>query len=200
MFFNMYGSLLKIESNSCFENKTKKYLTPLLKCYSDKIKDFYFKLQKCAFAIDDVIAVKCGIRFNNCLFILVKIDNNINVFNSFLNNLKKEDFYQYDYCYENILLWKYHIIVVKIPNEYEQSYNYFKEGKYSKMFEKQDIKKFFVNKETINVLMKNKEYKKDFKKKIQKEFNYNDYIPDDICEEFDIPYSKKQEILNYNLN
>lgn len=194
----MYAELIKIEDNTCYENRTKKYLMPLLKSYEILTKYFH-SIEKIAYGINDIIVLKCGVQYKNCIFILFKNSDSIFTHN-LLKTLKEESFYVDDYSFDNVLNFKYHMLVLKFPIEYENSYKLFEKGKYSKMFTKKEIQTFFKKEDTISILKKELEYKDIFKKKLQSEFNYVDYIPDYLCEEYDLPISQRQEIFNFKFN
>jgi len=191
----MYAESIKIK-DSIFENKTKKYLAPILKCYEDSLSKYFFSIKKVAYGVNDIIAKKCNREINNCIFILIKYNK---VFPEFLKHIRTMDYYCYDYPFDAILKGKYHMVVIFFPVKYINSYEQFLKGYYSKMYNVKDIVKYFKKEDTIKILTKDMCYKDIFKKYIQTEFGYNDYIPDSHCNELDLPISQRQEIFNYHL-
>ena len=193
----MYGTFIKksIDRDKILENKTRKYLYPPLISLGRDFINHFTKQNKMAFGINDVITHFCNIFYENSLFILLKPES-VN-FQFFLEWLQSKDYYVNDYSYDSLLFGKYHIIVIKYP--VKTAYQNFLEGKYSQMFTENEIKKYFKKEDTIGILKKEKSQKEKFKKMIQKEFEYQGLITDFFIEEYDIIFSKNQEIFNYNL-
>lgn len=192
----MYGDPIKIVENTIYPNKTKKYLAPILRYYGNTFATYYIQLNKVAFGINDMVAIKSNHIIEKAIFILFKVSPE---FSPFLKWIRTQEYCIYDYVYDIVHYGKYHMIIISYPELYSKSYLKFLEGKYSEMFEKKELELFFRNDTTIKILTKDKDYKEEFKKQLQKEFNYFDYIPDNYCDELDIKFSEKQEIFNYKL-
>lgn len=193
----MYFEDIVLQEDVVFENHTKKYLVPSLKIYGQPFADMFLKLEKVAFGIGDFIAEICGSIFNNMIFMLVKVNPYLQYI---IDRLKQMSIYEYDYCFDNLLFGKYHMIVINFPSVFKESFNQFLQGNFSKMFCSEHLKIFFSNEDTLNVFQKNIAAKENFKTKIKKTFNanLNEFELTD-WKEFEFPPSKKQEYFNFNL-
>lgn len=193
----MYFEEIVLQEKTVFENHTKKYLVPSLKIYGQSFAEMFSKLDKVAFGLGDYIAEICGSIFKEVIFILVKINPYLQYV---INRLKQMNIYEYDYCFDNLLFGKYHMIVINFPSIFRGSFEQFLQGNFSKMFSKEHITALFSNEDTINIFQKNILAKINFRVKIEKTFNIilSEFETID-WKEYDFPISKKQEYFNYNL-
>lgn len=206
----MYGEPIKIQIGKIFMNRTRKYMFPVIKEYGI---DFTFKLNtlfKVAIGIGDIIINKCGLHHENHFFILIDTLVNTSQFISIMDDIRRHPSYEDDYVYGNIQNTRFHMLVIKIPNEYIGTFEKFKKSKYSEMYTAQDLKKFFYfdsekatdeYKNIQKVLIKDHNYKFEFVKIIQKEFDIPFGI-DELSEttELDLQILEKEEIFNAYLN
>lgn len=203
----MYGEPIKIQLGKIFMNRTRKYLMPVLKDYGSDFSSKINNLFKVAVGIGDIIVDNCGIHHEFHLFILVDTLSNTSNFISLLDDIRRHSSYEDDYVYGNITKSRYHMIVVKIPDNYHFSLGKFKKGRYSQMYNESDLKKLFsFDSEKVTneyrkiqkVLIKDHNYKFEFAKIIQQEFDIPDYSSDDIGDEseFDFPLLNIEEIFS----
>lgn len=206
----MYGEPIKIQFGSIFMNRTRKYLFPVLKAYGS---DFSFKINslvKVAVGIGDVVVNRCGIQHENHLFILVDTLPNHSQFVSLLDDIRRHEAYEDDYVYGNILNSRFHMIVVRVPDNYLNSFDNFKRSQYSKMYSDEDLSKLFLfnsgevskeYKDIRHVLIKDHNYKFEFAKLIQKEFDIPEFNFQDIDDsaELDFQILDKEEVFNASL-
>lgn len=153
-------------------NKTVKYLTPVLKEYGREFADKFNNVFKVAIGIGDIVVENAGYKHEKHLFILIrtKIGAEMKFFTQFLEWVKNQsDVYQDDYTFGNIQKSSLHMIVIKFPEKYYKSFETFKIGGYSKMFDKEALNKFFNSfPRTKRVLIKNHEYKFYFIQKLNR--------------------------------
>lgn len=194
----MYAEFIKTDIEGCYENFTKKYLFPALLFYGNDFRRKVLGLNRIAVGIGDVIIEKCNQSFDYPILMLLKTTHFS--FIGFLEWVKEQPYYLYDYAFDSLLCGSLHIVVIQFPTEMIAAYNKFLESKYSEMYSANQIEEFFLKEDTKNILYKNPSYKENFKKRIQKEFCYYQYIPNYHCKEYEFPISKKQEIFNYHLN
>lgn len=193
----MYFQDIILQDDLIFENYTKKYLVPSLKVFGASFANLFHKLDKIAFGIGDFIADICGSFFKEVVFILVKVNPYLQYV---MERLKQMGLYEYDYCFDNIIFGKYHVIVIQYPTVFKNSYYEFLNGNYSKMFTPQQVTVFFANEDTVAVLQKNHIAKQNFKKKLELCFDTKITDFEEVnWREFELPICKKQEYFNYNL-
>jgi hypothetical protein len=167
-------------------NKTGKYLAPCIQKYGQEFTQKFTAISKIAYGIDDL----CSQKYNNALFVLVNSKRKSREFNSFLSYFRNHESYIDDYAYDNPIFGNMYMLVIKIPKESYNAYKYFKEGKYSLMYSDDDIEKLISAPNTYNVLTKQKHYKKEFIKVLNKIFNGVSITEDELGNrELDLPIS-----------
>lgn len=185
-----------------YENRTFKYLIPCIKSYGEEFVKKIESVYKVAIGIGDIIVMNRDIKHEKHLFILLDSSILPMFFQKFIFWIREQPMYEDDYVFGNIQNSPYHMLVIKIPEKYVNSLAEFKKGKYSKMYSKEEIMEMFSNKDSSNVkiLLRDKSYKFEFTKKLNKLFGTNltvDDIEDD--HELDVPINLEEEIFNYHL-
>lgn len=202
----MYGEPIKIQVGKIFMNRTRKYLFPVIKEYG---ADFTYKINtlfKVAIGIGDIVVNKCGIHHENHLFILVDTLTNMSQFVSLVDDIRRHEAYEDDYVYGSIQSTRFHMLIIRIPDNYVHSFDKFKKSKFSEMYNADDLKKFFIfdakdvsnDYKTIQkVLIKDHNYRFEFAKILQKEFGTpftEEDLPADA--ELDMQILEKEEVFN----
>lgn len=189
---------MKIEIGKYYVNKTWKYLVPCFKAYDEKFIKFYSNVFKLAIGVHDTLLDYSIIDNKRCVFFMFDTKINNKFFEEFLNYLKYQEYYITDYCPESeIINSRKHMIVLQVPEKYNNAYDMFLQGKYSLMYTQKDIDLLFdiTNKiNEINVLTKKSTAKKIFIDNINKEFNTT--INDVQNTELDLPLKICEEIFN----
>lgn len=141
---------MQIEQGKLYENRTWLYLYPVLKNYGKELTDFLSSFFKVAIGIDDG-----NIKDLEGRFIFILVDTKIETihesanttyrqhFSKFLDWVKEQSFYERDYLYNNTEGKEQHMIVLKIPEQFYITFDYFIKGEYSKMYKPEEIKTFF---------------------------------------------------------
>ncbi len=207
---------MQIQSGKLYENRTWKYLYPCLKHYGDELMDKLSSFFKVAVGVHDHNRKEDG----NCIYIL--IDTNIPLasdydrqeykrkFTKFLDWVSYKHYYVTDYIFEK----DKHMIVLRLPHDYDITYINFVNGKYSKMYPQRVVNEYFKyitisNKEiedrqnskirtTRAILTKNKSYLPTFVDIVNKDFNTDITVEDYKDAELDYPPKKEEEIFNYS--
>lgn len=162
---------IKMEDGKIIQNKTRKYLAPILKCYGDIFTGKFNSVFKVACGIGDMAVQNSGINYERHLFILMDASIGTRHFLSFLDWVKEQDYYEDDYVYGNILKSNLHMIVLKVPEQFYDSLETFRQGKYSKMYDYQSIQTYFDNNpDVMKVLIKDSNYKVEFIGEVNKLF------------------------------
>ena len=210
---------MQIQSGKLYENRTWKYLYPCLKVYGGTLKTYLNSFFKLAVGLGDH---NINIDENNCIYIL--IDTNIHssqqslqtyreYLSKFLDWVRFQPYYVTDYIFEGFDRGEKHMLVLRLPDIYKESYVKFKQGEYSEMYSSKDIDNLYplivnsnknieikVNNNITNiknVLTKNSSHLELFRKQINDEFGTNLSLNDLKNHELDLPPSQNEEIFNY---
>lgn len=204
----MYGDPMKIQLGAIYMNRTRKYLFPIVKSYGEEFTLKVSKLKKLAVGIGDMIIRESNIHHEKHLFILVDTYPTP-LFAKDLEYFRDHSSYEDDYVFDAAHSGRLHMIVIKIPDEFATTLNYFKNSKFSSMFSLQQIESFFSYKgdnptlkkmyeETKKILIKDNNYRFQFAKKIEEEFQTKFSVSLIKPEhELDFPILTKEEFFNF---
>lgn len=200
---------MKLENNYDFKiNRTWKYLYPCLLGHGDELKDYLNSLFKIAIGIGDVLYGDA----EDTLFILVNSNASFlsekgrekyrKNFEVFLEWLQDQDFYIDDYMYDDKTS---HMVLIKVPEKYSQSYSKFKSSKYSEMYSEKDIKNLFKIVELQDKKLEQTRNERTFQLReiLTKSKNYLPYFVEEVNERFDTLITKedfKDAELDFNIN
>lgn len=188
----------KIGKRPILANKTRKYLLPCLKDYG---KDFTSRLEsvyKVAVGIGDIIISNRGIRHEKHIFILADSSIAKEFFIDFLDWIKYQPMYEDDYVFGNIQTSTLHMIIVKLPEKYYDSFETFKLGSYSQMYTRIDIDRLFANKPQFRkVVIRDHNYVVRFVQILNEEFG-SSITAKEYDGELDFP-PDKEEIFNNHI-
>lgn len=143
------------------------------------------------------------------IFILFDKTKAPGTFNSCLEHLKTKEYYVTDYfVYQDTstsFTKSNHMIVVKVPSEYNVAFDNFVKGRYSKMYSKDSISKLFVKNKFLtdykHFLLKTKTSLLTFKNTICEEFGMTiPELKDFNPTEYILPLKYEEETFNYKLN
>lgn len=188
-----------IEVGKLYENKTLKYLVPALRIYGETFKAKVNLVYKTAFGISDSLLEGSYLEGQRNLYMLVDRTVYPKYFNNFSDWIKTHESYVTDYPYGSELDARFHMFVIAFPPHLGDAYMKFLEGKYSKMYTKDEIEYFFEGRDTIKTIL-NKRISAipTFLEKISKEFGEKlTYEEVKDFPEYDIPPKKEEEFFNY---
>lgn len=187
----------KISKRPILANKTRKYLLPCLKEYG---RDFTSKLEsvyKVAVGIGDIIVSNRGIKHEKHIFILASSSIARDFFIDFLEWIRDEDMYEDDYVFGNIQTSELHMIVIKLPTKYYDTYETFKLGSYSKMYSAKEVEALFSKKPQFRkVVIKDHDYRISFVKELNEMFG-SSISPEEYDGELDLPPDKNEVFNNH---
>lgn len=180
-------------------NRTKRYLSPVLKSYGKDFEHYIHTVFKLGFGIGDMVIINDSIKLVKHIFIL--IDTNIDKpsVEIFFNWIRQQPMFEEDYAYDNIDSGHLHMLIIKFPENKLHILETFKRSQYSKMFTKEELKEFIQNEETKKILIKDHNYLIEFNNKINIEFGSTVLLREhDIHEdfEFDFPININEEVFN----
>lgn len=189
----------KVGDRPIYPNKTRKYILPCLKEYGDVFMNRLNNVCKIAVGIGDVIVDRTEAVYERHVFILLDSKVAPSFFIDFLDWIREQPMYEDDYVYDNVQRSSFHMVVIKLPEKYYDSFNTFKEGRYSEMFRPETISDFFCAYPDVRkVLIKSHEYKVVFVGKINKRFNTH-LTPNEYEGEYDFKPTPETEIFNHHL-
>jgi len=195
---------MQLDTNKLLINKTFRFLFPIVKELSSKVYALLMDLKIIGIFHSDKISDSLDFNYTNHLFICFNLDND-KIIKS-LQEIRTLSCYENDYHYEIIDEKLTHILVLKIPAEYNKTSIYFKKSLYSKMYERAKVMKLFntnnvVIKASIGILLKTKESMDNHLEVLRKDFNVPELNFEDIKDhELEYPLNNEEEILNYNKN
>lgn len=182
-----------------YPNATRKYLAPCLEEYG---KGFMAKLDntfKVAMGVGDIVVGNRGLKHEKHIFILLDSKVAPSYFQEFLHWIRDQSMYADDYVYDNIQKSYFHMVILKLPEKYYDTFETFKIGEYSKMYNRKDIDVFFRNhQEAKQVLIKDHNYKITFVGKMNKKFGTT-VNPKEWDGELDYPPDPDRDIFNHHL-
>ena len=113
--------------------------------------------------------------------------------------VKNQKYYEFDYPFDDVHSGHLHMLVINIPKRFENTVEQFHKGNYSKMYEHEDLYKFFENRPTeLGVLTRDKDQITSFLKKVNK--LYNTEVEESEWEgEVDFPIKDVEEFFNVKL-
>lgn len=181
-------------------NRTRKYLLPVIKEYGDVFMKHLNNVFKVAVGIGDMIVNnRKELAPERHLFILLDSKTAPKYFIQFMKYIKDHHSYVDDYVYDDIQKSTFHMVILKFPERFNDTIKTFKEGKYSKMFDKETLDTFFKkNPEAMKVFIKDRTYIVSFTRKLNRKFNSN-INPDEWDGEADLPPTEEMEIFNHHL-
>jgi len=176
-------------------NKTLRFLVPVLVYYGKSLIYYINNLNRVAFGIKHKNIDKYD---ENRILILFHIRYKTKLLQEFLNWIKSKSFYLNDYPFGNINTSVFHMVVIKFPEKFDNAYNRFLKGEYSKMYSPQELVNYFKNNPNKRILEKVKGAEFLIVDEINKEFGKNTISISDILNnldnwEFSLPPFDKNE-------
>lgn len=198
---------MEIDESKLYINKTWTYLAPCLRGHGDEFVKRFNPISKLALGIHDTLLDGADIAQGRNIFILCDKGGNHKTFeNFFLEFIRDKDYFVIDYCPDsNFLSSNRHMIVISIPEGFENAYDHFVKGEYSQMYSPLNLESLFpveTKRSEYLILSRNAEIEDEMIEKINKEFKTSLKITDfeDRLEEFDLPLKAVEEIFNYTGN
>lgn len=194
---------MEIEIGQLYTNKTWRFLVPCLRDFGDAFVTKFNSTFKLACGIHDSLFDNTPVANGRNIFIMFDRWYDTTSFDKFLEYVKTQEYYVTDYCPDvNLVKSRKLILVLKFPENYNNAYDKFLEGKYSEMFTEQEAKFFYEEKSTIEfkIVMKNPDIMSDFIKQVNTEFNTELTSRDFIggINELEFPLKREEEIFNCN--
>ena len=191
---------MQIEIGKYYVNKTWRFLLPCLRGHGDIFVSKFNPVFKLAVGIHDTLLDNSKKSDGRSIYILCDKFANRIAFDEFLDWIKYQDAYIADYCPDSeILKSRKHVIIIKIPELYNDAYDHFLQGNYSLMYLKEELNLLFSNpgkKKEYDILSREPKIIEEFVKEVNKEFKTNAVIDDFKNAELELPLKKTEEIFN----
>lgn len=193
---------MDIRVGELYVNKTLVYLLPCLYDYGETFKVKLNSIFNLGFGIHDAYMDGTPYEKQRLFYILCDKLYQPAKFMNFLNYLKSKEYYVKDYPYDDLENGRKHMIAIKFPEARNDAYDKFVIGKYSEMYNSDDIHQFFGNSDILDILTKSKKRVPDFviflNNKYGTTLTEKDVIEESM--ELDLPYKKEEEIFNYKVS
>lgn len=192
---------MQIEIGKLYINKTYKYLVPVLKVYGENFILKVNSIFNLAFGIHDTLLDGTPYETQRAVYMLCDKLFQPQRFDSFLKFVKNQEYYITDYAADDAETGRQHMVVLAFPEKYGDAYDKFLEGKYSKMFCKDEIHYFFPDKdsEAREVVERTSNMGTIFINKVKNSFG-TELTTSDLKVngiEYDFPPEKQKEIFNF---
>lgn len=188
----------KVGDKDFIENRTLKYLVPTLIEYGPVFKDKLNSVYKIAVGLGDLIIKEPKESLEYRVFILLKSTVATEYFVNFLDWIREQDYYRDDYVYGDIQKTEYHMVVIAFPETVTHKMSTFLKGKYSELYSKEELEKYFKNRPNAQkVLSKDQSYKVEFVKELNDMFGTT-IVPEEYNGELDLPPKRQHEFFNSN--
>lgn len=190
---------MQIIIGTYYVNKTWKYLVPCLSDYGSTFKAKYNSLFKLATGVHDCIFD--GTKYENGRYVYILIDKLYRpaVTQNILQWMTYQSCYVTSYAFDDLVKGRKHMLVLSIPELYNDSYDSFIKGSYSQMYSDNQIDILFPDptNEVRAVLKRTKNAYSSFITKVNSSFDSNITKKDLIGAELDFPLEKGKEFFNY---
>lgn len=196
--------LKSLELGKIFENRTLIYLVPALREYGTLFTAKLSSLPIKAFGIyDEDLKDVQQFTYRKCIYIMIdtsiRKSTTTTILNWFRNQSYFVDIVPFRNPEDNIKL-----LVVDFPDKLEGAFDKFIEGKYSFMYTKHEVNKFFnpqskLHQKALKVINKSKIGGEEHIQSIEENFGTR-LTPEDLRAngyQYDYPPNKKQEFFNY---
>lgn len=207
---------MEIRIGKLWVNKTWKFLIPSLKGLGNDFTSKFNSVYKLAVGIHDDLVSESEISQEKAIFLLLDTSYQPQKVSTFLNYIRYQPYYVIDYCPDvDIINSRKRMAVIRIPKEYEKSYDHFLNSEFSSMYSQDQISFLFSDiidkipkterekdrRLTYEILTKTgKKALKNFYEELEREFGSIRNIESITNVEWSLPLKRKEEVFNYDSN
>ena len=190
---------MNIKIGEFYVNKTWRFLMPCLQGYGESFVSRFNPIFKLGVGIHDTIVENTPIANGSNIFILCDRKYLEKTFDIFLAWVKTQDYYVTDYCPDiNFEKSRKLMLVLKIPKEFEKSYQHFLKGEYSKMYSIEHLNTLFLSVPSrlkeYKILTLDNSLKEEFIQSINTEFGTTMRNFDEPVKELELPLVLEEEV------
>ncbi len=191
---------MNLISGNLYSNRTLSYLVPPLAIYGSLFTSKINLLQKFAFGVFDNLLESTYLQDQLNIYCLVSTSHRPNETENTLNWFKNQEYYVTDYAVGKTS----RMLVISFPEKMADAYRNFLESKYSLMYTKEEIEKYFgtsAQNDISQVLRKTTSATITHIQRVNMEYNTSitlgDIIKSGESYEVDFPWKKEEEIFNF---
>jgi len=197
--YQIIPNRIEIKIGEVYQNKTLRYLVPALNYYGPTLKVKLNLVFKLAFGVFDTLLQGSHLEGQRNIFILIDKAVRPELYENFMAWVQHQEYYVTNYSMDELEKGRRQMLVLAFPPKLGDAYDKFLEGKYSKMYQKQEILIFFENKPlATDVFYRNAIAKQAFINKVKDTFG-TVITPESFKREifeYDLPPDKYEEIFN----
>jgi hypothetical protein len=206
---------MDIKIGKQYVNKTWRFLVPCLRGHGTTFVNKFNPLFKLAVGIHDTYLDGSTISNGRNIYILIDKKYKPNEYEKFMDYIKYQDYFKGEYCPDSeVVSSRKHIVIIEVPKQFNNAYDNFLQGKYSKMYSDDELKILYASilakkSLTDDQKAKMRDYEilsktgtdglNTFLKSVNEEFdvivNPSDFTTPET--EWELPLKKKEEIFNY---
>lgn len=178
-------------------NKTWKYLLPMLQNHGEIFKAKVSNVFKVAAGISDGYYKQLDDR---CIFLLIDTLTWQSYYKNTSTWLRHQPYYVDDYPFDDVLAGRRQMFIIRIPEEFNESYDEFLFSRYSRMYTEEQIDKLYGEDSrhgATDVLRRTTTGYMEFMDKIENSFGTKVKKSDLAGAELDFPIEPEKEIFNY---
>lgn len=192
---------MNIERGQFYINKTWRFLLPCLRGHGESFVRKFNPVFKLAVGIHDTLLDGTDFAEGRNVYILCNTISQSKAFEDFLIWIREEDYYITDYCPDSdFQSSRKRMIVIRVPDRFNSAYDNFLKGKYSKMYDQEDINSLFsipAREKEYKILTLDSTYAEEFVKQVNKEFSTTVTVEEfESFEEMEIPLKRCEEVFN----
>lgn len=189
---------MEIKIGHLYENRTQKYLLPILLSYGESFQVKLNSIFNLAFGIHDTFLDRSVHEDQRYIYILCDRKCMPAKFWNFLNYVKHQEYYIMDYAFDDIEAGRKHMIVLNFPEQFHNAYDMFLLGNYAQMYTDEEIKLYIKpTNPIIQVLKRTNLMQAVFIKNLKDTYGTEVTFEEAKEMEYDFPYKKEEEIFNY---
>lgn len=195
---------MHIEIGKYYVNKTWRFLLPCLRGHGDVFVNKFNPVFKLAVGIYDTLVDGSKFSKGRNIYILCDKFTQEKLYNDFIEWIRLQDYYVQDYCPDSEIIGsRKQMVIINVPEMFNDAYDHFLEGNYSIMYLDSELKALFSNverKKEFDILARNFTIAPDFVKQVNEEFKTTTTIEDYKMSELEFPLKKTEEIFNSKKN
>ena len=191
---------MEIEVGKYYENKTWRFLMPVLRGHGELFAQKFNSLFKFAVGIHDTLLDGTPLLKGRNILVMLDKEYQPKIYQSFVDWIQYQPYYKGDYCPDaDFKTSRKHVFILEVPEAFNNAYDMFLKSEYSKMYSEEEINILFSNKGRIRekeILTKSTLAYNKFLEKNNNLFNLNIEPSKFKPEEYEFPLVICEEVFN----
>lgn len=178
-------------------NKTYNYLSPIIDTFDPVFLENFSKIQRIGYTIHDTL-FDGSTLYPYSIFVVYKKRRRDYIYNLHLKAVLESSYCIFNYNPTSEPFSDVGCFILKIPEEFHETYSQFLQGNYSKMYSQEQIDLLFDDKDPVRqVLLKKEIARQNFINQLTKDFELKISLSNFYPDEYDYPLVAEEEILNF---